>query len=299
LWVASEPDIDALDSLEIGVREFVHDAERIDGKRAVQLCPVLDPSWVRQALVEPGASDIDVSAVHQGYIRGFRKRGGVIHRSAKVVEMSRASGTWRVVAQDGTCYEAPVLVNAAGAWGDEVGRLAGAKPVGLHPMLRNVFIVAKPKVPEDCDFKHLPLVHDVASRFYFKPEGDSLLCSPADEIPSEPCDAKPDVESIALALDYINEATTLDAHHVRNSWAGLRTFVADRTPIAGFDSEIEGFFWLVGQGGYGIETSPALSRTAAKILTDSSLPDDIEARGLAVSDLHRRRLDGVTESVGH
>ena len=299
LWVADESELATLEQLESSVREFVPDAELIDSLEAVRRCPVLDPAWVKMALVEQGASDIDVNAIHQGFIKGMRARGGQIRTSAKVASITRTAGLWQVTTEAGEQYEAPIIVNAAGAWGDEVARIAGAEPIGLRPMVRNVFMVDRPALPDDVVFSQLPLVFNVSGRFYFKPEGDSMLCSPADEVPSEPCDVKPQVEQIARAIEDINTATTMDIRHVRNSWAGLRTFVADRTPVAGYDTEVEGFFWLVGQGGYGIETSPALSRCAAAILTGSPFPPDASARGLEAKDLHMSRLADAGEFVAH
>ena len=299
LWVASESELGMLEQLETTVREFVPDAELIDSAEAVRRCPVLDPSWVRKALVEQGASDIDVNAIHQGFIRGMKARGGRIHQSSRVAAMERTGGVWRVTTEAGEIFEAPVVVNAAGAWGDEVAKIAGAKPIGLRPMVRNVFIVDRPALPSGTVFSQLPLVFNVGGHFYFKPEGDSMLCSPADEVPSDPCDIKPQVEQIARAIENINTATTMNIRHVRKSWAGLRTFVADRTPVASYDTELDGFFWLVGQGGYGIETSPALSRCAAAILTGGPLPEDALARGLEPSDLNMNRLADVAEFLSH
>ena len=145
----------------------------------------------------------------------------------------------------------------------------------------------------------IPLVADVAGTFYLKPEGPQILCSPADEVPSEPCDARPEEVDIAMAIDVINAATTLDIRHVRSSWAGLRNFVADRSPVAGFDDEVEGFFWFVGQGGYGIQISPALAQSGASLVRTGALPDHLTARGLDVAALGRERLANLTSLDGH
>ena len=148
--------------------------------------------------------------------------------------------------------------------------------------------------PPDVDPHTIPLTGDVNGTFYFKPEGPQILCSPADETPSEPCDAKPEELDIAKAIDVINAATTLDIRHVRSSWAGLRSFVADRSPVAAFDDHIDGFFWFVGQGGYGIQIAPALARAGASLIRSGQLPDELVTRGLDASALDRTRLAGLT-----
>ena len=134
-----------------------------------------------------------------------------------------------------------------------------------------------------------PLVADVDDRFYFKPEGPQLLCSLADETPSPPCDAQPDEADVALAIERINEATTLDLRHVRRAWAGLRSFVADRTPVVGMDPEVPGFCWLAGQGGYGIQTAPGMARATAGLVLEGRLPEDLRAMGVTEADLSPQR----------
>jgi D-arginine dehydrogenase len=187
-------------------------------------------------------------------------------------------------------------VNAAGSWCDIVAGIAGAKPVGIHPLRRTVFTIGP---PAGLDGHSIPLIADVRGTFYMKPEGPQILCSPADEVPSEPCDARVDEVDVAMAIDVINAATTLDIRHVRSSWAGLRNFVADRSPVAGFDDEVDGFFWFVGQGGYGIQMSPALAQAAASLVRSGALPDALTARGLDVASLGRQRLAGLTSLEGH
>ncbi|MEO7372129.1 MAG: FAD-binding oxidoreductase, partial [Ilumatobacteraceae bacterium] len=245
---------------------------------------------------EPGASEIDVAALHGGYVGGLRGRGGEIHTSAGVAVMSRAGGRWHVTDRAGTTYDAAVVVNAAGSWCDIVGEIAGAQPVGIHPLRRTVFTIG---MPEGIDPHTVPLVADVSGTFYFKPEGPQILCSPSDEVPSEPCDAKPEEVDIAKAIDVINTATTLDIRHIRSSWAGLRNFVADRSPVAGFDDTVDGFFWFVGQGGYGIQISPALARAGASLVRSGGLPEELIARGLDSAALDRRRLAGLAGLSGH
>jgi D-arginine dehydrogenase len=290
IWVASQSDAAMVNSHMASIVEFAPDVHLIDPAEAVRLCPVLDPAWVGAGLLEPTAADINVHGLHQGFIRGLHRRGGSSRINSRVVELVRERGTWRVTTATGEQYEAPIIINAAGSWGDEIAHLAGVEPVGLQPLLRNAFVAAQPHVPDGYTFRNLPLVHEIAGGFYFKPEGDVLLCSPADELPSAACDARSDETSIAAAIDRINAATFLNIRHVQRSWAGLRSFVADRVPIACFDPQVEGFFWLVGQGGFGIETSPALARSAAALAMGRELPADLRSLGLLPAHLDRRRL---------
>ena len=296
VWVAPHSDLDDLHSMHAAVTEFVPDMRVLSGDEVVDRTKVIRRDWVAGGLLEPGASEIDVAALHGGYTGRLRARGGEIHTSAGVVAMKRAGNVWHVTDRAGNSYAAPVVVNAAGSWCDIVAEIAGARPVGIHPLRRTVFTIG---APAEFDPLSIPLVADVAGTFYFKPEGPQILCSPADEVPSEPCDARPDELDIAKAIDVINAATTLDIRHVRSSWAGLRNFVADRSPVAGFDDEVDGFFWFVGQGGYGIQISPALAQAGASLVRSGGLPDGLTARGLESVALDRRRLVNLTALEGH
>ncbi len=290
LWVAAPTGADMLRGMETEVREFVPSVSIVSGDEAVDICPILRRDFVEIGMLEPDARDIDVHALHQGYVRGIRRHDGEIYASAAVAEMHRSAGVWTVTDTAGRRYRAPVVVDAAGAWCDVIGQLAGAKPIGIQPLRRTIFLVNAP--PELGDIRDLPLTADVEWTFYVKPEGPHFLCSPADETPSDPCDARPLDIDIARALDRIREATILEARHVNSSWAGLRNFVEDHIPVAGFDNDVDGFFWLAGQGGYGIQTAPALARVSAALVRGEALPDDLAARGLTPGDLHRSRLEG-------
>jgi D-arginine dehydrogenase len=210
--------------------------------------------------------------------------------------MERIGDVWRLTDRSGDQYEAAVVVNAAGSWCDLVADLAGARPVGIHPLRRTVFTIDP---AAGIGTQTVPLVADVNGTFYLKPEGPQILCSPADEVPSEPCDARPEEIDIAKAIDVINAATTLDIRHIRSSWAGLRNFVADRSPVAGFDDRVDGFFWFVGQGGYGIQISPALAQAGASLVRNDGLPDALSRRGLDEAALGRQRLEGLTALGSH
>ncbi|WP_338885937.1 FAD-dependent oxidoreductase [Rhodococcus sovatensis] len=272
----------ALESVFARVRDFTPDAQLLTPQEAKDLFPLLRPEHVDVALYEPGSMEVDVHALHQGFVRGLRARGGVVATSSRVASLQRRDGLWHLESADGTVHRAPVVVDAAGAWADSIAETAGARRVGLRPLRRTIFMVA---APEQLDTTTLPTLSDIDESFYLKPEGHQMLCSPADETPSEPRDARPDEMEIARALDAIAEATTLTARHVRSSWAGLRSFVADRTPVVGFDPTLDGFFWCAGQGGYGIQTCAALARVGAALVRGDNPPDDLVSRGLRVADL--------------
>ena len=215
--------------------------------------------------------DIDVDALLQGFLRGFRRRGGELVADAAVTAMRRRAGGWTVMTRQGE-FAAPVVVDAAGAWADQVASLAGLGPMGLQPKRRTAALIDGPPI----DFAAWPLVIEAAKRFYFKPDAGRVLISPADETDTAPCDAQPDDLDIAIAANRIETATTLTIRRISHRWAGLRTFAPDRTPVCGFDPRAEGFFWLAGQGGYGIQTSPALAGlTAGLILDPPTAPDDL------------------------
>ena len=205
--------------------------------------------------------------------------------AAEVTALARAGGLWRAETVAGA-YAAPVVINAAGAWCDAVAALAGAAPIGLQPRRRTAFVFDGP-ADDGCDW---PMLHDIDDFFYLKPESGRVLGSPADETPSKPCDAYPEELDIAIGADRIMQATTLEIRHIRNKWAGLRGFVADREPVAGFDASAQGFFWLAGQGGAGIMTAPALGAAAAALASGEPLAEAVAAQGISAAGLGPSRL---------
>jgi D-arginine dehydrogenase len=268
LFVASEtqrPQLGALAADAEGAFAWLTGAE------ALARVPVLRPEAAVAGLYEAGAMDIDVAALHQGYLAGLRRRGGRVATDAGVTALRREAGLWTVDTPAGA-FAAPVLVNAAGAWADRVGALAGLAPLGLQPMRRSVAVAPGP----DIDFAGWPLVIDAGESWYFKPDAGRLLLSPADETPTAPTDAQPEDLDIAIAVDRIEQATTLTFRRILRRWAGLRTFAPDRTPVCGFDPRAEGFFWLAGQGGYGIQTAAAMAKRAARIVGGSLAGDEVE-----------------------
>lgn len=287
LQIGREARIDDLRARVEHAIELVPSTEFVDGETARQLFPLLAPD-IAGGLYEPDSQDIDVAALHQEYVRWFRAEGGTILASASVRSLTRSEGRWRVEAGEHT-IDAAIVANAAGAWGDQVATLAGAEPLGLYPLRRTIAIAAIPDGHDPNDVARWPLTSFEPDEGpmvgYCKPEPGGLMVSPADETPSEPCDAKPEEIDVALGLHNLSEYTTLDVHHVRSTWAGLRTFTADRTPVSGFDPDIDGFYWLVGQGGYGIHTSDALAQVAAANIGQTDWPSHLVDIGLSPADL--------------
>jgi D-arginine dehydrogenase len=238
-----------------------HPLEHLSAAQALQLCPILRPEELCGAIIDRGAADIDVHELLQGYLRLLRARGGTATMNAQVVRLERAHGAWSVSTRDER-IRAAIVVNAAGPWAGELGRMAGAHEIGLEPRRRTALLVDPPATGTE----RWPIVMDAGEQFYFKPEAGLLLLSPCDETPSAPCDAQPDDTDVAIAVDRVERATTLAVRHVRRSWAGLRSFVKDRSPVAGYDPHAPGFFWLAALGGYGIQTAPALSALAAGLV---------------------------------
>jgi len=253
---------------------------------ARNLCPVLREDYVAGALLEPDSTDIDVHALHHGYLRLFKSRKGQVLNNAPVHALERAGEGWTMRA-GAEVLTARIIVNAAGAWADEVAALAGIARIGLVPFRRTAVLIDP---PPGMTVDSWPFVNDIDEQFYFKPEGGSLFLSPADETPAEPCDAQPDEWDVATAVDRVQSATTLQINRLKARWAGLRTFATDRTPVVGFSQETEGFFWLAGQGGYGIQTAPALSRAAAALVLGLPLPPDLEQAGVRADEMSPSRF---------
>lgn len=286
LWIGRGDQRASLDDTIAKGRTAGAELHEVSVSEARKICPVLREDYVEFAVVEPSAMHIDVAELLEGFLRGFRRRGGTIATKAEVYRISECGGAWTVVAGEQN-YESPVVVNAAGAWCDVIGQLAGARSIGLEPLRRTAITFDG---PPDADTRAWPLVIDADEDFYFKPEGAQLLASPCDETPSAPCDAHPEDEDVALAADSVQRCTTIEIRHIRNRWAGLRSFVADRSLVLGMDPERAGFFWLAGQGGFGIMTAPAASRAAAGLIVNDSLPQDLLAEGITRESLSVERL---------
>ena len=283
LYVAGEAQLDDLD-------EFLTEPsnlgllERIDPLAVLEMVPVLNAEAVAGAAYERDAQDIDTNALLMGYLQGFRDAGGTLEIGAEVRTLIRRAGAWAIDTSVGT-MSAPIVVNAAGAWGDEVAYRAGTQPVGLVPKRRTALTIDPGEPCTDW-----PLTISLDETWYFRPEAGDLLISPADETPSAPCDSQPEELDIAACIDQIERVTRIRVGRLISKRAGLRTFVHDKSPVCGYADDVDGFFWLVGQGGYGIQTAPALADIAACLVIGEDIPKDVQVRGVTLESLSPARL---------
>lgn len=285
LFIARQDQAASLEQLHAETAPQVRGLERLERQDVLARVPVLRQDYVASGLYDPSSMDMDVAAIHQGYLKGLRARGGELVVDAEVTRFATDCAPWRIETRAGR-FEAAVLVDAAGAWADHLARQAGVPPIGLVPKRRTALLF-------DTTFpiaRDWPAVIDVDEQFYFKPESGRLLGSPADETPVVPSDVQPEELDVALAIDRIERAARFRVRHVARRWAGLRSFVADQTPVVGMEESVPGFFWLAGQGGYGIQTAPALARAAASLLVDGVLPKDLLRLGMVAEDLLPLRL---------
>lgn len=290
LFVGRADQQDVLDRQYEEVSRLAREVRRITAAESLAICPVLREEYVAGALVEPDCMDIDVASLHLGFLKGLRGRGGRVVTSAEVKQLSAAPGGGWLADTPAGRFTAPVLVNAAGAWADTLAGLAGLPPLGLIPKRRTGILIDSP-VGIDC--AAWPMVIDADEELYFKPDAGKLLLSPADATPSPPCDAQPEELDIAIAIDRLEKMTVLDVRRPSHKWAGLRTFAPDKTLVAGFEPGGDGFFWLAGQGGYGIQTSPSMGRVAAALITGKEFPPDLTILGLCEEVLGVERLRRV------
>ena len=259
--------------------------ERLSSCDAAAICPILDEDKFATAALTRSAADIDVHGLQGGYLRWLRERGGEITTDARVIELERRADGWLVrTAQEEIL--AGVIVNAAGAWAGQIGALAGAGDIGLTPLRRSAALI---EPPDGSPLAAWPAVIDVDEQFYMKPEAGLLMISPADETPDLPGDVQPDELDIAIVVDRIQAITRLQVSRIRHKWAGLRSFVADRSPVVGFDPVAPNFFWLAALGGYGIQTAPALSKLAADILLGADMRQALDRLGIEPDALKPER----------
>jgi D-arginine dehydrogenase len=245
---------------------------RVSPEEALALSPLLLPETAAAGgAYEKDAADIDVDALHQGYLRLLRQRGGTIITGAQVTALARSGGQWLIHSTAGI-FRARLVINAAGAWADRVAMLAGIAPMRIQACRRTAVLV-EPVAREISD--SWPLTVDIEEAYYFKPDAGLLFISPADETPVEPCDVQPEELDVAIAIDRLERATGLTVARVRRKWAGLRSFAPDRAPVIGFDEAAPGFFWLAAQGGYGIQTAPAAAALAAALVRDEPRPPEL------------------------
>ncbi|MFO1047214.1 MAG: FAD-binding oxidoreductase [Geminicoccaceae bacterium] len=271
LVVAREDQLELLGQEIEHARVFVPIVERWDADQCLARVPLFRRERIGAAMFDPTMLDLDVGAIHAGFLRGARSQGAELRCSAELTAAGRDGGGWRLGLRDGE-IQCDVLVDAAGAWADPVAELAGLGPLGIQPLRRTAIIVQSP-----VEVASWPMIGDVGEEWYLKPDAGRLLCSPEDEIPTPPCDAQPEELDVAICVDRIETAFDLSIRRVESRWAGLRSFAPDRTPVAGFDPRAPGFFWLAGQGGYGIQTAPALGALSAALIRGREPPEWLAA----------------------
>ncbi len=263
-----------------------HAIREISAAEALALVPILKPAPVRFACYEPDVMDMDVNAIHRGFLRGFTTSGGSLVCNAPIDRLERTGRTWQLAA-GGNAIEADALVNAAGAWADEIAALAGISPIGLQPKRRTAAILP---APEGYDIQDWPVFGVAGEPGYFKPESGKLLVSPGDATPVDPQDVQPEELDVAVLVDWFETRTNQTVRRVERRWAGLRTFAPDNAPVLGEEASAPGFWWLAGQGGYGIMMAESLGRGLASLMRQGRLPDDLGRLGVALADISPQRF---------
>jgi D-arginine dehydrogenase len=289
LYFAAPEQLVRLDEIAAGASALGIATRRLDVDQALALCPVLIRDRLAGALHELDAMDIDVNALHQGFLRQCRAAGGDVRTGAGIVGLERSGEGWTVRLAGGEVVRARAVVDAAGAWADEVAEMAGVGRVGLTPLKRTAFLLEE---PEGIKAGAWPAMIEADEAFYFKPESGRILVSPCDETPSPPLDAWPEDLTIAECVERLQARADIPVRRILRSWAGLRSFVPDRTPVIGYEPGNRGFFWLAAQGGYGVQTAPAAGRVAAALALGEPLPEDVKGLGLRVEQLSPTRFRG-------
>lgn len=286
LFIGRAEQRDAVEALHA---ELVADGaavRRLDSAQALARVPLLRPEATAHALLDEAACDIDVHAVHQHFLGRMRAQGSTLHLDLRLERLERAAQRWEAEADDGRRWRAPLLVNAAGAWADEVAALAGVAPLGIEPRRRSAFTFAP---PPGTDVRAWPTVAGIDEDFYFKPDAGVLLGSPANADPVPAHDVVAEELDVAIGIARIEEATTMTIRRPIRTWAGLRSFLPSGDLAGGFDAAAPGFFWCCGQGGYGIQTAPAMGEACAARVLDRALPAHIADQGLDFAALGVRR----------
>ena len=287
LFVAAPDQLDQLENTWRELHEHSPSLQRLSPAEMVERAPCLRLEALGGGLAESGAADMDVHGLHQGYLRGLRQRGGTVRTNAEVVALSRADGLWTVTLADGSRVQTRTVVNAAGAWADVVGQMAGAAPIGLTPCRRTAFTFP---APDGLDLPSLPAIIAVDESFYIKPDARQLLGSPANADPTYPHDVVPEEIDVATGIFHIEQMTQLQIRRPSHTWAGLRSFVPDGDMVIGWDGAVEGLFWVAAQGGYGIQSAPGYALLARNLLLGEPLDASLVAEGVDAEGLSPRRL---------
>ncbi len=289
LFVANEEMLPTLHALQVQMERFTDTTSYVDEVEMRSLCPVLKlgEGAIVSGVVESAGLRLDADGLLHGFARAVRASGGEILTAQRVAAIRRAGLDWEVETETGGHWTAPFLVNAAGAWADKIAALAGVAPLGLSPKRRTIIVVDPPLGQDPSGW---PFVKTAADLFYMLPEAGRLLASPVDEVDCEPCDAQPEDYDLALAAWRLEEYTSLSVQRIAHRWAGIRTFTADRVPTAGFAPDAPGFFWLAGQGGYGLQTGPAMAQIAEALITGGAWPTGLASLGITPAQIRPERL---------
>jgi D-arginine dehydrogenase len=285
LFLATKAQMETLTSFA-ALPDVALDTRLVTPAQMKEICPLLRDDYIAGGLYERGSMDIEVHELQSSYLRQFRQRGGLLLTNARATAITRRGSEW-VVEAAGEELVAPCIINAAGAWADDVATLAGIAPIGVRPHRRTAALIERPAT---VSIESWPLLIDIDEEFYVKPDAGLLLLSPADETPSDPCDAQPEELDIAIAAHRVEAAIDIKVERIKHSWAGLRSFVPDRSPVVGYDPDSTGFFWLAGQGGYGIQTAPAMAQVAAALALGKPMPTTISSFGVTAADIAPDRL---------
>jgi D-arginine dehydrogenase len=251
-----------------------------------KIVPIINTDLVAAAAYETDAMDIDVHALHWGFIRGFKSMGGTLATKADVSAITKGNGAWHVTLGKGDMYSCDIVVNAAGAWVDDIATKAGIAPLGITPKRRTAVMV---DLPSDVKAHGWPLIASLDESLYFKEDAGRLLVSPADTTPTEPHDVQPEELDIAITIDRLMTATSVEVRRPGESWAGLRSFFKDGDPVSGYDPTDNSFYWLAGQGGYGIQTAPAMGEYAASMICGTGIPEHMTKLGITEDALSATR----------
>lgn len=295
LILADEGMTAKLDARFAEVSQLVPTVQRLSTPDILDLGPFLRPERWTAALYEPDAFDLDVHAIHGAFLRGFRRNGGEVRRDAELAAATRRDGVWVLTLGNGETLEAAILVNAAGAWADEVAAAAGLPGIGLRPLRRSVLLV-----DPGMDVRAVPYIGTVNEEIFIKPDSGRVMVSPCDETESAPCDAWPEDMDLAVAMERFEHATTIRVSHIQAKWAGLRCFVPDRSPVIGADEAAEGFFWFAALGGYGIQAAPGLAALCRSLILKDGVPPSLARLGVtaaAVSPARCRQAEFRQRSV--
>lgn len=295
LYVARAEQLERLHALLADIRDEVSSIAVFDGAKTRELFPLLRPGYAAGALWDPIASDIDVHALQQGHLRKIRQYGGTVVTNLCFGDTATESDEagWRIRV-DGATVKATTIVNAAGAWADQVAAHCDIAPLGLQPKRRTAFTI---DIDEKWDFGGWPLLLDIDEQFYAKPDAGAIMGSPADSTPCDPCDVQPEELDLAIGVARLEQALDISVQRLRSQWAGLRTFAPDETPVIGADPANRRFFWLAGQGGFGIQTVPAASLLAASLIMQEGLAGALGCPELiaAVSPARLRARGGIRQ----